>query len=79
VTFAQLALFATTNGDGHRRTVAQAGLRREIGPDAGAERLLRELVRRGLADDALVPAAALILALEHQALPPEGNKLERAA
>jgi hypothetical protein len=33
----------------------------------GAGRLLRELVRRGLAEDALEAAAALVLFLEHEA------------
>lgn len=75
----QLVLFAV-NGNGRRRTVAETGLSRDIGAHAGAERLLRELVRRGLADEDLVPADELVLALEVEAtVPPGGNLLERAA
>jgi len=65
VTADQLTLLIAENGNG-RKTAAQAGLRREIG-GGGAERLLRELVRRGLPEDAYYAAAGLVLALEEEA------------
>lgn len=57
----QLALFQeiATNGI---KTVATAGLSKGAAP--GAERLLRELVKRGLPEDSLLEAAALALALD---------------
>ena len=57
----QLALFpeVATNGV---KTVASAGLSKGAAP--GAERLLRELVKRGLREDSLRVAAALALALD---------------
>jgi len=64
VTADPLVLFAGQNGNG-RKTAAQAGLRREIG-GGGAERLLRELVRRGLPEDAYCAAAGLVLVLEEE-------------
>jgi len=81
VTAEQLDLFAVNgNGNGHRRTAAETGLNRDIGAHPGAERLLRELVRRGLADEALVPAAELVLALEvYATVTPGGTVLEPAA
>ena len=63
MTAEQLVLFAVENGNGGR-TVRELGLRREIGPAAGAERLLRELVRRGLAEQDHLTAAALALELD---------------
>jgi hypothetical protein len=58
----QLALFdAEPNGNGHRMTKAEAGLS-ETRP--GAQRLLGELVRRGLDRDHLTAAAALVLELD---------------
>lgn len=51
-----------------RETAAELGLHRDL-PAPGAERLLRALVLRGLADRAsLVYAAALALALEDAAV-----------
>jgi hypothetical protein len=41
--------------------------KRRIPFDSGAARLLAELVRAGLAEDSLVSAAGLCLALEEQA------------
>jgi len=66
VTADQLALFAAQNGNG-RKTAAETGLARDIGPNAGAERLLRELVRCGLREEHYRVAAALVLALEEEA------------
>ena len=43
----QLRLFEPNGSNGHRKTKAEAGVRREV--PAGAERLLAELVQRGLA------------------------------
>ena len=71
----QLALFADTDGrapassNGHngRRTMAELGLKKEVGPGRGPERLLRELARRGLGDEHYVGAAALVLALNAEA------------
>ena len=48
-----------------RRLADQLRDRRRIPPAAGPERLLWELIRRGLADDALPRAASLVIALEH--------------
>jgi hypothetical protein len=63
VTPGQLALFADPNGTG-RKTVSVAGLRRDAPP--GPERLLRELVKRGLCPDHLERAAALVLVLDEE-------------
>lgn len=49
------------NGNG-RRTVADLGLRREAEP--GAERLLRELIKRGLPEDHFITAAGLAIELD---------------
>jgi len=65
VTADQLVLFALQNGT--RKTAAETGLARDIGPNAGAERLLRELVRCGLREEHYRVAAALVLALEEEA------------
>lgn len=51
--------------NGTRMTVATAGLRRECPP--GPERLLRELVKRGLGHDHFHAAAALVVVLEEDA------------
>ena len=67
VTADQLVLFAMENGNG-RKTAAEAGLTRELGPGAGGpERLMRELVRRGLPEEGYRAAAALVIALEEVA------------
>ena len=63
MTLEQLALFTVENGSG-RRTVAEAGLRRGLGLDVGPERLLRELVKRGLSEEYLTTAATLVLELD---------------
>jgi hypothetical protein len=67
VTLQQLAFFTENghNGNRHIATKADLGLAKEIPP--GAERLLSELVKRGLRKDAYRPAAALVLALEEWA------------
>ena len=56
----QLSLFAVVG------IADQLADRRRL-PASGAERLLVELVKRGLAEQALRPAAALALALDDQA------------
>jgi hypothetical protein len=66
---------ADTNGNG-RRTVAELGMTRQF-PAGGAERLLRELVRRGLADESLHAAAALVLVLDEGARPPAERRRAR--
>ena len=53
------------NGNG-RLTVAALGLKRDISA-GGAERLLRELVKRGLDADCLPRAAELVLVLDEGA------------
>jgi hypothetical protein len=60
VTARQLALFEVAAT--RTATKAEAGLAKEI--PAGAERLLAALVKHGLRDDSLRPAAALVLALD---------------
>ena len=61
----QLVLALDTPAPTGRRTRDQAGLAKDARP--GPERLLRELVRRGLAHEHLRIAAALVLALEEEA------------
>jgi hypothetical protein len=63
----QLPLFdLEPNGNGNgRKTKAEAGLAKGIGP--GAERLLSELVKRGLPEADLLVAAMLALALDEAA------------
>jgi hypothetical protein len=60
----QLAFFAENghNGNAHVASKSEVGLAKAIGP--GAERLLAELVKRGLDQEHLRPTAALVLALE---------------
>ena len=58
----QLPLFALERNGNGRMTRAEAGLRREAPP--GAERLLGELVKRGLPAGDLKVAAALCIALD---------------
>jgi hypothetical protein len=58
----QLQLFIPVEANGHARTNAELGLRGGIPP--GAERLLGELVRRGLRSSELTAAASLCLALD---------------
>ena len=53
------------NGDNGHKTVAELGLRKEIG--SGAERLLRALIRRGLTPEAYPAAAALVRVLDEGA------------
>ena len=64
----QLRLF----DDPSRRTalgeeVGAGSLARRANGHAGAAKLLRDLVRTGLAEDALAPAAALVVALDAEA------------
>jgi hypothetical protein len=59
----QLALFAEPASP-ERLTKAKAGLRSEM--PAGAERLLAELVKRGLCETDLRVAARLCLALDER-------------
>ncbi len=47
-----------------RRLADQLRDRRRIPPTGGAERLLSDLIRNGLDERALLPAAALVIALE---------------
>jgi hypothetical protein len=49
---------------------AEAGLRKMHDGSTGPERLLRELVRKGLREDARPAAAALVLALDEEAEAP---------
>jgi hypothetical protein len=58
----QLALFVMESSTNRRKTAIEAGLVKDAPP--GAERLLRELVRRGLERDHLHTAAALALVLD---------------
>lgn len=58
----QLALDFPTPDRREMKTVAALGLRRDCPP--GPARLLRELVKRGLTEDALHSAAALALVLD---------------
>jgi hypothetical protein len=60
----QLSFFTENgrNGNGHVASKSEVGLAKAIPP--GAERLLSELTKRGLKEDAYRDAAALVLALE---------------
>ena len=64
MTEAQLSLFAS-NGSMRPLSNAEVGLVQKIGPGAG--RLLGELVKRGLAQEHLMTAAALVVALDSTA------------
>jgi hypothetical protein len=62
----QLALFAT--GDAGTPLPERSGAHVALGADlVGPKRLLKELLRRGLDQDAVVAAAALCVALDRDA------------
>jgi hypothetical protein len=58
---------------------APQAIHHRAGDHAGAARLLRELVREGLAPDALEEAAGLVLALDRAARERERPERTRAA
>ena len=61
----QLELFTAEKGNGRPMNKTEAGLAKE-GVGRGAERLLSEMVKRGLPEEAYRAAARLCLALDDE-------------